>query len=322
VQLFDRCLALMGAFLFLGSCQATPGGDVYESAEQATAQADWDEAAGLWYRLHLAEGVKREQTYVEAARAFHANGDSEGACALIRRGLRDFPRSESLYDLHSHILEDCGFSRAAERSYAELVRIAPNHLDGLIGLGRVRMDLDLERAAEEPLRRAVALDHACLEPQMHLARVRQTRGDPVGAYGWYTSAIQLGARDPLFLLDAAGVADEEVVVQADPAAREKALVWLDLILAVEPQVTLAHFLRGTHLEALGRQDEATLSYLRAVETDPSCLSALTRLAWIFADEGDSVRTREFVGRALEIEEDPTRREELEKLLEEDPQGSR
>lgn len=321
MQLLDRSFALLGALLFLGSCQVAPRADAYETAERATAESDWDEAARLWYRLHLAEEVKRQETYVEAARAFHANGDSEGACALIRRGLRDFPRGEALYDLHSHILEDCGFSRAAERSYAELVRIAPNNLDGLIGLGRVRMDLDLERAAEGPLRRAVVLDPACLEPQMHLARVRQTRGDLVGAYGWYTSAIQLGASDPLFLLDAAGVADEEAVVRADPTAREKALDWLDRILVVEPQVTLAHFLRGAHLEALDRQDEATLSYLRAVETDPSCLSALTRLAWIFAGEKDAARTREFVGRALEIEGDPVRREALEKLLEEFPEDS-
>jgi Flp pilus assembly protein TadD len=287
-------------------------------AEAATAAEDWPRAAELWYGLHRSETPKTERTYVQAARALHMTGDTEGACALIRRGLMDFPNDPQLYELHAVILEACGFHRLAESTYLRLVEIVPDHLAGLIGLGRVRMHLGDERSAAAPLRRAALLAPQRVEPCRHLARVHQVCGDPQGAFDWSTRAIELGADDPQFLLDAAVLAADEQVLVVQPDAREQALVWIERILRVDPQVTLAHFLKGAHLQTLGRTDEALVSYLRAAETDPGCLPALARLARLYALEGDVTRTREFVERALQLEEDPTRRLALAELLQGQP----
>jgi tetratricopeptide (TPR) repeat protein len=310
---------LLGALL-LASCGVTGGSHTYQSAEEATAAEEWERASRLWYDINLHEEIKTERSYLEAARAFYKNGDTEGACALLRRGLMDLPRAAELYHLYSVILEDCGYSRKAERTYEHLLEVSPDHLEGLIGLGRVRMELGLERAAAGPLRRASQLSPESVEPCVHLARVHQVIGDPVSAYNWYARAIELGADDPFFLLDAGSLATGEESVSELPGVHEKALAWLERTIVKVPQVTKAHYLRAVNLQALGREDEAIESYLRAVETDPGCLPGLIRLAELFAIRGDDVRSAEFVERALEIEQDIARRETLRSLLERPPLG--
>ena len=308
-----------GRFVFwpavlLASCVSGPSDRAYETAEEALTRQDWPRAADLWYSIHRAEKVKSPRPYLETARALYLCGDSESACMMIQSGLEVHPSNAGLLALYSNILEELGFKRAAELYYAQLVEADPTNFDGWVGLGRVRLGLGNESDAENPLRRALALSADDLESHMLLARVFQVEGDAPSAFDQYSRAIELGAKDLGFLLDAGAMTIEPEVLVARPEAAERGLKWIDTVIRADPQSTCAHFLRGVHMQRLGNNDEALVSFMRAVETDPSCVQALSKLATLYQEIGDELRKVEMATRALVIEQDPARRRALEHLL--------
>lgn len=300
--------------LLLGGCAMGPDNHAYESAEEAAYEEDWSRAADLWYQIHLAERVKTPRPYLETARALYLEGDHESACEMLREGLLEFPENASLLSYYSWSLEELGFKRAAEVYYLRLVEADPDNPKGWMGLGRVRVGLGHELAAEQPLRRALLLAPGDSEPHVHLARVSQVAGDLPQAFDHYSMAIDLGEHDLSFLLDASAVSIEDEVLTTRPDARTRGLEWIAIVLESDPQSTCAHYLKGVHFELSGQKDEALVSYMRAVETDPSCVQALSKLATMFADAGDEPRKVEMAMRALDIEQDPVRRQVLEEML--------
>lgn len=306
-----RSLLLIGLF---ASCQADPAHRAYDSAEDALSAQDWSRAADLWYRIHLSEAEKTPRPYLETARALYRSGDHESACEMVRDGLDVHPAHPGLLSFYASMLEELGFQRSAEMYYSRLVEAEPDSPAAWLGLGRVRMGLGHELAAESALRRTLLLEPESAEAHEHLAEVCQVSNDLPQAFDHYTTAIELGTRDISFYLDAAAITIEEQVLTERPEARASGLKWAQSVLERDPQSTCAHFLKAVHLELSGDSNGALLSFLRAVETDPSCVQALTRLAQLFAERGDELRTEEMATRALEIERDPVRRDLLVKLL--------
>lgn len=295
-------------------CRGPEGPGPIERAEAASAAGDWERAAELWYAVHRAELRKSERSYLETARALYGAGDSESACALLRRGLEERPESALLLALYGEILEECGFDRSAELTYTRLVELAPEDVDGLVALGRVRLALGLERGAREPLERALRLDPDQAEGHVHLALVHAGLGENLAAYTHYVRAFELGAGDDSLLVAAASLAMGEAVAAERPEAHRAAVLWMEGVVERQPQNTPAHFLRGVHLEALGELDRALDAYLRAAETDPSCIQALTRLTRLYARTGDGELAEHMLQRVLALEPDPARAAELEAIV--------
>jgi protein O-GlcNAc transferase len=309
-------LALLVCFsTLLGGCSPSSSSRHFETAQEAAAAEDWPQAADLWYRIHLSEQVKTALPYLETARALYNSGDHESACQMLRDGLAHFPEDQALLAYYASRLEELGFQRAAEMYYARLVEVDPDSYVGWLGLGRVRMGIGHELAAEEPLERALLLNPESAEAHTYLARSSQVSGDRPRAYDHYLEAIRLGANDPSLLLDAGSITIEEEVLRARPDASERGLSWISMVLEIDPQSTCAHYLRAVHLEKRGDKTGALVSYMRAAETDPSCVPALSRLAELYAEAGDLMRAGEMVNRALAVEQDPARRQALLGLLE-------
>jgi tetratricopeptide (TPR) repeat protein len=298
---------------FLG-CASDEESRDYGAAAEASAAEDWENAAELWYEVYSAEDPRTVGTYRETARALFENGDPGSACAMLDLALSEFPGNLELLECKASLLDRCGHRRAAEGTYAQLVALDPDGFSAHAALGRLRLQLGLERAAEPPLLRALELregdaaTHACLG-HAYLALGRLTL-----AFSSFSRAIELGNVDHRTLLDASSLAIDDEVVRAIPDARQRALEWLDTLCAIDPQCTVGHYLRGLYLIDLDRSDEALVALRRAVETDPACLEALRRLAFLYADLGDLPRTLEMVERALELEPDQERRDQLEGLL--------
>ncbi|MFT7668548.1 MAG: tetratricopeptide (TPR) repeat protein [Planctomycetota bacterium] len=314
------CLSVLviAPAMCLGGCFVASPGEGVETAEKAAELERWNRAADLWYDIHRKEREKTARPFTETARALFHSGDAESACGMILDGLNKFPYDSGLLELHAEILEDLGFRRAAEPYLVRLVKAHPEHVAGWVALGRVRVGLGNELEAEYPLTRALELAPGSVEPHVHLARVRQTQGDAPGAFDHYSRAIDLGREGLGFLLDAASISIDPVVLDERVDASERGLDWTGKALAMDPQSTCAHYLRGVHLELLGESDQARIAFLRAVETDPSCLVAIGRLAFLYSQAGDSLRTAEMVKRALDIERDEGRRNALEELLVPEP----
>ena len=283
----------------------------------AVESEDWNRAAELWYEIHVSETSKSERSYLETARALFESGQVESSCALLREAELHHPESAKVLALHGRILEHMRFSRAAEGVYAKWAGLEPTSPGAQLALGRVRLDLGWEHAALEPLETASALDPNNVQAQVLLAKLWATSGQPEMAFPHFVRATELGADDPRFLTSAAEVALAEEVTGSDPSAVELGFKWADRATVLQPQNTLAHYLRGVHLQTLGRTSDAISALMRAVETDPGCLPSLIRLISLYREAGQAGRAQQMLDRALMAETDPNARERLCALLSEE-----
>ena len=309
-------LLLLGAASFW-SCGTTETHRTYDSAQAATSCEEWPRAAELWFELCQDETTRNPRAYLEAARALYETGDRRGACALLEQARREYPDDSGLLEFHASLLDRCGFHRASEATYTRLVALEPDRFSALEALGRLRLQLGLERGAEAPLLHAIEVSGGNAEVYAMLGRLYCASGRDVQGFESYGLAIAGGVTDPDVLIDASALAAREAVLAEVPDAQSRALGWLDTLCAQDPQNTRAYYLRGVYLQEEGRTDEAVLALRRAVETDPGCLLALTRLAALYAARGDREEAGEMIERALRIEQNPERRSDLCALLAED-----
>jgi tetratricopeptide (TPR) repeat protein len=308
------CLPLL---VTLGGCQTGSCEQNMLAAEEAAAQEDWDLAAELWYDIHWSEGQKTERSYLETGRALFESGSTESACAMLRQGHMAHPQAGKILELHGEILEHRRFSRAAEGLYAEWVDLEPDNPTAQLALGRMRLTLGWECAAMQPLELALMLDPESAAPHIQLARLRSALGEPVLAFEHYFHGIERGESDPRFLIEGARAALSPEVWKSNTKAVQLGLAWADRVVALQPQNTLAHYLRGAYLDELERPAEAIEALTRAVETDPGCLPSLTLLITLCRDGGYSDRAQQMLDHALLIEQDPPARQRLSGLLAKD-----
>jgi tetratricopeptide (TPR) repeat protein len=312
------CAALGVALWGCGS----PGPDAARSRAQiATDTGDWQGAAERWYAIYEREGVTDPQPCAETARALIGLGDAEGAARFAELGLRDHPRCVELFEVQAEALVAQGFLRAAEGWYERALSIDPDRAPSLRGLAGQRIALGMEASAVRPLERLVELGQADAESWRMLAFARQTAGDPLGAFDAWSEAFERGAGGQADLVRAAGLCLRPEVEAARPAALDTSRAWLARAIDVDPQCTPAHFQLGVLLERAGDRAGAERAYLRAVETDPANLTALTNLAVLYAELGQVERTRAMVELALDLEPDDGRRAALVRLLQESEERS-
>ncbi|MCY2961752.1 MAG: tetratricopeptide repeat protein [Planctomycetota bacterium] len=308
-------LAAVAACRTTKTRQIQPGEPDAKAAAAATQRGDWRAAAERWWAVWLAAPEGDARACAEAARALLELRDAESAGNLLDQGIARFPKDPNLVEWKSRSLEKLGFRRAAEEYLERALEIEPNRSSALLALGRIRVDLGLETAAVQPLRKFVAQTGGDADSYALLARALRGSGDMSGSYQAWQRAFTLGKPKVEDLLYAASLGLDPDVRSAHPEAPATSRTWLDLALSLDPMCTRAHFQLGLLSHELGAYEQAVEHYRRAVETDPSCLMAITNLAILYSGAGNEVETRKMVARALDLEKDTDRRRALQRLLE-------
>lgn len=285
------------------------------AAADATARADWREAADRWYAVYLADGGRDPHAMVETARAMLALGDPESAINMVDLGLRDHPTDVDLLEMKAQVLVAMGFRRPAEKFFQQVVEAQPRRAVSLLGLGRTRIELGLESGAVAPLQEYIRIQGGSFEAYSLLARAMKGAKDPSGAYVAWTKAFEFPGATVQDLLSASALCLDADVRRAHPDATAVCRRWLEDAVSIDPQCSPAHFQLGVLSEEVGAYDRAIEHYRDAVEKDPECLMALTNLAVLYAGRSDETHTREFVQRALQFERDTDRRRALLRLIE-------
>ncbi len=298
-----------------------PGEPDPKAAAAATQRGDWRVAAERWWAVWISSPEGDLHACIEAAHALMEVGDAESAGNLLDQGLLKFPKDPDLLEWKGRSLEKLGFRRAAAEYFERTLAQEPNRSSALLGLGRVRVSLSLESSAVDPLRRFVAQTGGDAESYALLAIALRGSGDTSGAYQAWQRSFEMGQPRVEDLLSASSLALDPDVRNAHPDAPATSRRWLERALSMDPMCTRAHFQLGLLSHELGAYDDAVEHYRRAVETDPSCLMALTNLAILYSGAGKEAETREIVGRALQLEKDADRRRALDRLLDSFKKGA-
>jgi tetratricopeptide (TPR) repeat protein len=307
--------------LVIAGCHAAPEGPSRSAssdpnaAAAATARGDWSDAADRWYAVYLADHGASARPMVETARALLMNKDAESANNMVNLGLRDHPEDPDLLEMKADILEAMHFRRPAEGYYERVLAIDPQRATALLGLSRVRLELNQPGSAVKPLQELVRVRAGDYESYSMLARALTGSGDASNAFTAWDKAFGYSTSIVEDLLTASTLACDPDVRRDHPDALNTARSWLEKAVALDPQSTKAHFQLGVLSEESGKYDAAVEHYRRAIETDPACLVSLTNLAVLYAGHNDEPGTREMVKRALALEQDADRRKALLKLLE-------
>lgn len=243
------------------------------------------------------------------------NKDAESANNMVNLGLRDHPDDPDLLEMKAEILVAMHFRRPAEGYFERVITIDPDRATALLGLGRVRLELNLPGSAVQPLQELVRVRGGDYESYSMLARALKGSGDASGSFTAWKKAFGYSTSIVEDLLSASTLACDSDVRRDHPDALDTARSWLDKAVALDPQNTKAHFQLGVVSEESNKYDDAVEHYRRAIETDPACLVGVTNLAVLYAAHGDEAGTRDMVKRALALEQDADRRKALLKLLE-------
>jgi len=307
-------LAAVAACRTTKSRPVRPGEPDAKAAAAATQRGDWRAAAERWWAVWLSSPEGDARACAEAARALLELRDAESAGNLLDQGLARFPDDPNLAEWKSRSLEKLGFRRAAEEYLLRALAEEPERSSALLALGRIRVDLGLETSAVQPLRKFVAQTGGDADSYALLARALRGSRDASGSYQAWQRAFELAEPKVEELLSAASLALDPDVRSAHPDAPATSRGWLERALSMDPMCTRAHFQLGLLSHELGAYEQAVEHYRRAVETDPSCLMAITNLAILYSGAGDETETRKMVARALDLEKDTDRRRALQRLL--------
>jgi tetratricopeptide (TPR) repeat protein len=286
-----------------------------ELAAKAAREGRWRQAADCWYAVYLDRHGRDIPACVEAVRALLNVPDYENANSLVDAGLACEPENPELLELKARALIALGFRRPAEAHLVKALEKEPERNSALLLLGRLRIDLGLEKAALQPLEAYIHKTGGDYPSYALYAEALRASGDQRGAFQAWSKAFELGEGSVTELLAAASTCVNEEVKRSEPTAAHACRLWLERAIGKDPQCTHAHFQLGVLSEEERAYDTAIAHYRRAVETDPQCLMALTNLSILYSGRGDQANTTEFVKRALALETDADRRRALEKLIE-------
>jgi tetratricopeptide (TPR) repeat protein len=281
------------------------------AARAATRTGDWETAAALWENLFHRGGSTRGEACAETVRALCSLGKTDEALYFVNGGLEEDPLDVDLLEQKGNVLVRRGFRRAAESCYESALAAEPDRVSLLIALGRVRVDLGLGAGAREPLQHCVKLGHRDAETYWLLGEAARCCGDWNLALSNYELAFAKTTPEPEQLVAAASVCLEDGI---DSSSRELCISWLSRAIEVDPQYTLAHHQMAVLLAQQGRMEASLEHYRRAIEIDPTYQAAVVALAKLLAENRDVEGTTAMVERALALETDPKRQEQLRALV--------
>ena len=286
-------------------CQSTPTSGPgplqlrREAALAAEGRGDWEEAAGIWSELVLADDPLWREACLGAVASFRQLRDLYGAQGMLELGLRRAPDDAELQELHAEVLLDLGFRRAAEDRLTTVLEQHPERTRSLLLLARARFELGLETRALQALDQLVSLQLACPETWYLRGRCNQNLGRTLEAYEDFRHAFEARDISPDRLLCAASLYVDSGV-RGDERARYLSLSWLHRVVEENPQCCDAFYLLGLIQEEAGSDRRALESYRRAVELDPTSVVYLTSLAEMYAKLGQVDDARGLAQQALAL----------------------
>ncbi len=139
-------------------------------------------------RLDIAEGIYRRVLavvpHLDALRLLGlivAQRDPLAAVQLARIGLALEPSATVMLGHAATLLHATGRSGEAEALLRRLLRLQPDHVEALLGLGRIHQAAGIHRLAEAAFRGALALRHDLVEAHLGLALAAFGEDDPDAA---------------------------------------------------------------------------------------------------------------------------------------------
>lgn len=245
-------------------------------------------------KLFLRSGGRDPVACRTAARALIDAGEPEEALEVLALGLESAPGDANLLETQGNALARAGFRRAAERSFEDSLRAAPDRVSALRSLGRVRLALNRSSAALVPLERCIELRASDTDTYLLLAQALMCTGRQQEAFENFAAAFSgrdVSATDLVtaakLILDGCGSLGRRPTLEA----------WLERALQLDPKNAQAHYYLGV-VHADGKDYTAALqSWRRAVALDPGHVPGLEALADCHRRRGNVELAARFTRRA-------------------------
>lgn len=288
----------VGTLVSAGLCCLVAACVVAPSSPQRSFAGNIESAAGgeaeHLQKLFLRSGGQDPTACRTAARALIDAGQPEGALEVLELGLESAPGDANLLETQGDALDRAGFRRAAERSFEDSLRAAPDRVSALRSLGRVRLALNRSTAALEPLERCIELGASDTDTYLLLAQALACTGSRQAAFENFAAAFSGRDASATDLVTAAALMLDDC---GSKGKRPTLEAWLDRALELEPKHAQAHYYLGV-VHADGQDHTAALqSWRRTVALDPGHVQALEALADCHRRRGNIELAARFTRRA-------------------------
>ena len=208
--------------------------------------------------------AEAEKPFVAQVRALIADDDLPGARAAIENVLAISPADYHALQLAGEIAIDQYRNHVAEAYFSAAIKVAPDRAAkaaSLSGLGQALTWLGQYDAAEDVLRQAILADSRLPGPLLALAEAKAEKGEVHEAIELLRRLTALLPQDVTLYVRIADLLRE--IGQS-----EEALALYDVAIGIRPSYAPAHFNKGVALHALGRLEDAMISYRKAHEDGP------------------------------------------------------
>jgi tetratricopeptide (TPR) repeat protein len=155
----------------------------------------------------------------------------------------------------------------AQRCFEETLRLQPAHLQAMVLLAAVLLDVQRPREAFELTAQALLIDPANLAAHVAQGHANRCLNRPAAAIANFDRALELNP-------DLASVHLSRGVELHKIRCYAAALECFDRALACDPELAATHCARGVALDSLERHREALSSYGRALSIQPDHVDAL------------------------------------------------
>jgi putative PEP-CTERM system TPR-repeat lipoprotein len=215
-----------------------------------------------------------------AGNVFAASGDLVEARKYLVRALQLEPGLPAATLTLARIEELDGNNSAANSLYQQLVDRKLESALPMLALARIAEQQGDRAAMLDWLERAYKHAPNDIKPRMFLAEYHLRNGEPDEARKLVDEALQMASRDPALL------AMKGRVLMAQKKYR-KALQSLNELITLQPDSVIGRVLLGEAYSKVGEVDNARRELLVALDNEPTSVPALSMLARIEINSGDS-----------------------------------
>jgi tetratricopeptide (TPR) repeat protein len=244
-------------------------------------------------------------------------GDPERALALVEGGLERVESEVADASLLLHrsvlrynraqLLSRMGRHDAALGAYSEAIEADPNQSEYHLERGHLLRRLGRREDALADYEAAIRTSPPYPEPHHARADLLLELGDEDAALAGFSYVLEL---DPAFA--DARVARASLLLERDEAQGARQDV--DAGLALRPENAELHALSAQIAQQQGRFDDAHAAYAEALRRDPTLAAAWSNRASLWYEQGEIERAIEDLTAAVELDDDPDIRANLELVL--------
>jgi tetratricopeptide (TPR) repeat protein len=227
------------------------------------------------------------------ARLLALQGEHALSVEQLRLALASDPGRPELVLALAEAQARSGSPARAEVTARGLLERWPDHVPGLLFLGRLLYETDRPQRAREVLERARKLAPREQEPYLLLAEISLESGHPDDAVRTVQALADLNR-------DTTGLRRLGMAL-LDRGEPEAARALLERTVQIDPGDAEAQGALGEALEALGRPADAEAAYGRALERDPDSREVLLRAGRLALRSGSEARARAYLDRLASLD---------------------